>query len=215
MDVEISMLPSVNSRDLYVRAKIEHYHDLAEECRSAGRYHAALRLVDSILVLEPDNRGALNLQNSVNSCLKLISCDPGSNGHELRPTNGHSRSEIIMVADQDARVLANLIDTFERSGFPAVGAGSYDEALEVLMVSAPHVIISEVNFETGPRGYDLFEQVRTTKRQDALFFLLTTRHDRDAELVGRRLGVDDFFVKPVDAQSIVATINRLLSRKHA
>jgi PleD family two-component response regulator len=75
-------------------------------------------------------------------------------------------------------------------------------------------VVSEVNFEAGPRGFDLFLWMRSTPSfKDIPFLFHATRIDRDILIAGKRFGVDDFIVKPADGEVIAAAVAQTLLRR--
>ncbi|HCV42607.1 MAG TPA: hypothetical protein DGH68_03915 [Bacteroidetes bacterium] len=76
------------------------------------------------------------------------------------------------------------------------------------------MVVSEVNFENGSLGYDLYLWIRTNIGTERLPFLfLATRIDRDTLIAGKRLGVSDFILKPLDEDLVVASVLNCLARK--
>jgi DNA-binding response OmpR family regulator len=129
------------------------------------------------------------------------------------PKQRHRRNELVLIVDQDERVLTSLTSTLRKHGFRAAGAGSYDEAREAISEYKPDMVVSEVNFENGSVGYDLYLWIRTSVDTGELPFLfLATRIDRDTLIAGKRLGVNDFVLKPLDEELVVASILNCLSR---
>ena len=119
----------------------------------------------------------------------------------------------MLIVDQDERVLTSLTSALRKYGFGAVGAGSYDEAIEAITSYHPDMVVSEVNFENGSVGYDLYLWIRTNIRTRELPFLfLATRIDRDTLIAGKRLGVADFVLKPLDEDLVTASILNCLAR---
>ena len=117
------------------------------------------------------------------------------------------RGVSLSCVDQDERVLTGLGTTLRRHGFRSMGAASYDEATEVLVGHVADVVVSEVNFEAGPRGFDLFLWMRSNPSYREIPFLFHAVHiDRDILIAGKRFGVDDFIVKPADGEVIAAAV---------
>jgi PleD family two-component response regulator len=75
-------------------------------------------------------------------------------------------------------------------------------------------VISEVNFENGPLGFDLYLWVRTNQATAGIpFVFLAMKIDRDTLIAGKKVGVDDFILKPLDADVVTASVIQCLSRK--
>jgi len=203
--------------DTFHRARIEHFLQLSEEYIRMCRYRMAQKTILKVFELEPENRVAKSMQKRVDYVLSTLS----RNGLVSNATDTtvevswrkQKRDEIVLVVDQDERVLTTLSDGLRKYGFNMVSAGSYDEALETLSMVSPGIVISEVNFANGPVGFDLYLWVRTSaKLLDIPFLFLATRVDRETLIAGKRLGVDDFIVKPLDEGVVVASILHCLAR---
>lgn len=210
----IDLTPAEN----FKRAKIEHYLERAQEFVLMSRYGMARKVLDSIFAIDPENSDAKSLSQSIDEAL----------GHILHRGNGQPkspdapaqqgrrpyRSELVLVVDQDERLLVSLTQSLRQYGFQAVAAGSYEEAVETLTMIKPDVVISEVNFESGPRGFDLYLWLKTNAGQYNIPFLfLAARIDRDMLIAGKRFGVDDLILKPVDNDVVTASIINCLARR--
>jgi PleD family two-component response regulator len=200
------------------RARIEHYLLRAEECIQMARYKTAQKAVEKVFSLEPENRAGKSLQKRIDYILATLtrngSSDVGGDGSSEQTWKRQKRHALVMVVDQDERILYALTESLSKHGFDVVAAGGYDEAIEILSIMNPQLILSEVNFANGPMGFDLYLWIRTNARLQGIPFLyLATRVDRETLIAGKRLGVDDFIVKPLDEGIVIASILNCLSRE--
>lgn len=203
----------LSPREAYLKAKIEHWLDRAQECFQMSRYHATLRALEPIFRLDPTNREADDLRKSAEEYLRIALYRQNGDAGEGYGVHASRRSELIMVVDQDERLLMELTTTFRRFGFRTIAADSYEEAMETLSMVRPDLVISEVNFASGPRGFDLFLWLKTNgQHNNAAFIFLAARLDREALIAGKRFGVDDFLLKPVDAEVVATMAVSCLSR---
>jgi PleD family two-component response regulator len=208
-------MPQRDSRVSFRRAKIDHFLERAAECLSMGRFILAREMLDHVRALDPENAPCRELEHTIDGSLKTLT--GRKNGHS---SNGNSnggplrRSRLILVVDQDERLLVSTVEALNKNGFHAAGAASFDEAVEMHGLVNPDAVVSEVNFESGPRGFDLYQWMRNDPRfLDTPFIFLASRIDRDTLIAGKRLGVDDFIPKPADAEVIVASVMNCLSRR--
>ncbi len=202
----------------FKRAKVEHYLERANEYMQMARFTTARKTLDTVFMLDPENSEARVLQQTIDDALTQIM--HRGNGYPRVGETGEGeakrsyRSELVLVVDQDEPLLVSLVQALRQYGFQAVGAGSYDEAIETLAVVRPDVVISEVNFESGPRGFDLYLWLKTNAAQNNIPFLfLAARIDRDMLIAGKRFGVDDLILKPVDNDVVTASIINCLARR--
>jgi len=204
-------------RETYHQAKIEHFVRRAAELVRMGRYTQAGKTVDAILAMDPSNGDAQALRSQIEMTLEELAHRHNGNGNGNGHGNGQiKRRELVLCVDQDERVLTGVGTTLRRHGYRSMGAASYDEAIEILAGLVPDVVVSEVNFEAGPRGFDLFLWMRSNPAYKEIPFLFhATRIDREILIAGKRFGVDDFIVKPADGEVIAAAVAQtLLRRKH-
>ncbi len=211
------------------QAKIEHYLERAEDLRRMARFPAARRAVDLALALDPGNPPCLVIREEIDRILDENGQSGNGNGSvsgdENYPVdNGNGRhggvlkrGELVLMVDQDERVLLKMASSLRSHGYRFLGAGSYEEALEILLRKHPDIVVSEVNFEQGALGFDLFLWMRTNAPfVETPFLFHATRIDRDVLIAGKRFGVDDFIIKPADDDVIAAAVAQsLLRRRHA
>jgi PleD family two-component response regulator len=199
------------------QAKIEHYLQRTEDHLQMARYTTALRTLRTVYQLDSENSAARSLQKRITYYISSLmpgkSQDGGGRGKGFSVANKHRRNELVLLVDQDERVLTSLTSTLRKYGFRAVGASCYDEAIEAVSTYKPDLVVSEVNFENGSVGYDLYLWIRTTvETQEMPFLFLATRIDRDMLIAGKRLGVADFILKPLDDDLVIASILNCLAR---
>jgi CheY-like chemotaxis protein len=204
-------LESLPPRERFLRAKADHFLRKAEECIQMARFSAARRYIGRAEEIDPENAGGKALQSVIEGYLFDIQHRGNGNG-----TNGtkRRRSELVLLVDQDERLLASMGEALRRYGFQVLGAVNYDEAVETMSLITPDVVVSEVNFENGPRGFDLFQWMKNNLTSRSIPFLfLASRIDRETLIAGKRFGVDDFLQKPVDEGVVSASILNCLARR--
>ena len=204
--METDETQDLSPKEAYLKAKVEHWLDRAQECFQMSRYQAALRALEPIFRLDPLNREADDLRRTAEESFKNTLQRPNDDALNGNGSHFSRRPELIMIVDQDERLLMALTATFRRYGFRTIAADSYEEAMETLSIARPDLVISEVNFASGPKGFDLFLWLKTNgQHNNAAFIFLAARLDKEALIAGKRFGVDDFLLKPVDAE-VIATM---------
>ena len=214
IDDSIEGLPP---RDRFLRAKAEHFIRRAEECIEMARYNAARKYLARAEESDPANTAGKDLQAAIEQ--KFLQIQHRGNG--FGSANGDQavrrrRSELVLLVDQDEQLLACLGSALNRYGFQVLGAVSYEEAVETLSLFVPDAVISEVNFENGSRGFDLYQWIKGNIASRSIPFLfLAARIDRETLIAGKRFGVDDFLQKPVDQEVVTASLINCLARRRA
>lgn len=118
--------------------------------------------------------------------------------------------DILIVEDSptQAEYLRKLLSKHNYSCFVAL---SGEEALEILKISTPKLIISDI-IMPGISGYDLCKIVKASdKLKDVIFLLLTVLSDPKDIINGLEVGADGFITKPFDPNYLISTIQFLLS----
>ncbi len=209
-------LEGLTPAEAFRRAKVDHFLQHVKDYVEMGRYLAGLKTLDTVFGLDAANEEGKLLKGTIDDLIAHILKRMTNGKGEKTPETGSRlrRSDLVMIVDQDERLLVSLTGTLRRYGFMAIGASSYEEALETFSMFRPEVVISEVNFETGPKGFDLYLWLKTNSgNQDVPFLFLATRIDRETLIAGKRFGVDDLIMKPVDDDVVIASVINCISRR--
>lgn len=209
-------LQGLTPAEAFRRAKVDHFLQHVRDYVEMGRYLAGLKTLDTVFGLDSSNEEGKLLKGNIDDLVAHV-LKRMTNGKKEAEREVHSRprrSDLVMIVDQDERLLVSLTGTLRKYGFMAIGASSYEEALETYSMFRPEVVISEVNFETGPKGFDLYLWLKTNAgNQDVPFLFLATRIDRETLIAGKRFGVDDLIMKPVDDDVVIASVINCITRR--
>jgi len=119
----------------------------------------------------------------------------------------------ILIVDGDSAFLQELTYRLRLSSFAIITAINIDEALASMKLVKPTFILSAVEFPGSASGFDFFQTLRlTTEGRNIPVFFITSSLDRTTQIIGKRLGVDDFFTKPIDFELLLATLSGKLLR---
>ena len=121
----------------------------------------------------------------------------------------------ILIADDDKTILLALAAKLKKHNYDILTAESVERALEILSLSTPAIILSDLMFEPGKlTGLEFYQQVRSNKRlEDVPFLLMSGVSDEFVVRAGMRMGVDSFFQKPFSLELLLATIEGKIQRK--
>lgn len=119
---------------------------------------------------------------------------------------------MILLADDDRLVLGMLSLGLTRAGYCVEAVDSGDDALAVCQDRTPNLVILDHNM-TGMSGLEVAQRIRQSAN---IPVLMLTAHD-DALLVQRAIevGVNGYFVKPMDARQLIPSIELQLRRGRA
>jgi len=123
-------------------------------------------------------------------------------------------AKILIVEDEDD--LREVIgDELTDEGHSVVAASGGQAALDHLANNTVDLIVSDITMP-GMNGYQFFRSLRETHPQHAQtpFIFMTALVDRDSEIKGLRLGVDDYITKPIDFDVLFLRMETHL-RRHA
>jgi putative two-component system response regulator len=120
--------------------------------------------------------------------------------------------EMILVVEDNDVLRQGIQALLEVEGYVVHTASQGEEALEQLKSITPDLILSDIAMPVMD-GYSFFEQVRSTPEWVSIpFIFLTARKGREDIFTGKKLGVEDYLVKPVTRHELVTTIQSRLSR---
>jgi putative two-component system response regulator len=122
------------------------------------------------------------------------------------------RATILLVED-DLDVCRVLTALLSEPGYDVVSANSAEQAVDVLNVVAPDLILTDVRMG-GMSGIDLCARVKNDPRYEFTpVVILTAVSDLDSRMAGLAAGADDFFSKPVEFAELRARVAALLRVK--
>ena len=118
----------------------------------------------------------------------------------------------ILIVDDDA-VFRELIGTLiGRIGYLTVEASSGEDALEQALAERPSLVVLDVDVP-GVSGYEVCRELRDAYGPSLpIVFVSGTRIDRLDVVGGLLVGADDYLVKPVDPDELLARVRTHLAR---
>lgn len=118
----------------------------------------------------------------------------------------------ILVVDDESAMLNAVADILRGHEFHVLTAEDGLQALQLLGEHTPDLIITDIMM---PRmnGYQLYERVSANPDWVWIPFLFLSGKSDEADVrFGRELGADDYLMKPVDPEDLLATILGRLKR---
>mgnify|MGYP001602803143 FL=1 len=116
----------------------------------------------------------------------------------------------IALVDDDRNILTSVKMTLEGEGFEIDTYSDGQSALEAFYRKQPDIVVLDIKM---PRmdGMDLLQKMRPKISSPVIF--LTSKDDEIDEVLGLRMGVDDYIKKPFSQRLLVARIRALLRRQ--
>ena len=118
--------------------------------------------------------------------------------------------QTIALVDDDRNILTSVSMTLEAEGFAVRTYTDGAEALRALMQQPVDLAVLDIKM---PRmdGMELLEKLR--KSSDLPVIFLTSKDDEVDELMGLRMGADDYIKKPFSQRLLIERIRTLLRRE--
>lgn len=120
----------------------------------------------------------------------------------------------ILVVDDSAENLQFIEAVLGLSEYQIETASNGQAALEKLMQSPPHLVISDVMMPVMD-GVELTHQIRKKQGSNYIPILLITAQQQSDVVEGLDAGADDFIRKPVEIDELLARVRCLLRLKHS
>mgnify|MGYP002623230317 FL=1 len=118
----------------------------------------------------------------------------------------------IALVDDDRNILTSVSMTLEAEGFEVETYNDGQAALDAFAKRLPDMAVFDIKM---PRmdGMDLLQRVRQKTTMPVIF--LTSKDDEIDEVLGLRMGADDYVKKPFSQRLLVERIRALLRRQEA
>jgi DNA-binding NarL/FixJ family response regulator len=118
----------------------------------------------------------------------------------------------VVVADADEGFRREIGRALTAAGFEVVEAASGDEALAAALDDGAVLAVLDVRL-AGISGYEVCRRLREARGDRvAIVFVSADRVESSDRVAGLIVGADDYLVKPVARDEIVARVRRLLAR---
>ena len=127
----------------------------------------------------------------------------------LIQSNAQSNLASIALVDDDRNILTSVSMTLEAEGFEVRTYSDGDSALRGLSARPADLAILDIKM---PRmdGMELLGRLRRQSKMPVIF--LTSKEDEVDEILGLRMGADDYIKKPFSQRLLIERIRTLLRR---
>ena len=118
--------------------------------------------------------------------------------------------QTIALVDDDRNILTSVSMALEAEGFEVRTYADGDEALRGITTRPVDLAVLDIKM---PRmdGMELLQRLRKVSKMPVIF--LTSKDDEIDELLGLRMGADDYIKKPFSQRLLIERIRALLRRE--
>jgi two-component system KDP operon response regulator KdpE len=117
--------------------------------------------------------------------------------------------KLILVADDEARMVRFVRMNLELEGYQVSEAGSGIEALEKVRDDLPDLVLLDVMMPEMD-GFETLERLREISTVPVI--MLTVKGDEEDRIRGLELGADDYVTKPFSPRELASRIRAVLRR---
>lgn len=125
----------------------------------------------------------------------------------------HDPSPLVLCAEDHEALRLDICDELREAGYAVIEAADGDEVLDQIenLAMTPDLILCDINMP-GRNGYQVLERLRNHHPDlaDTPFVFLTAFSQTRDIIDGKRLGADDYLIKPIDYDLLLATVEARL-----
>ena len=118
-------------------------------------------------------------------------------------------NELILVVDDEPKIVKLARDYLEQAGFRVVAAGDGNGGLDTARRDHPDLAVLDLSLP-GMDGLDVCRALR--KESSVPIIMLTARVEEADRLIGLELGADDYVTKPFSPRELVARVRAIFRR---
>lgn len=118
---------------------------------------------------------------------------------------------LILVVEDEEALRNDIVEELQEAGYHALAAADGQQALDLLEDTTPDLLLCDITMP-GLDGYEVLRALRRQRPELATtpFVFLTALSEPREVIEGKLLGADDYLVKPVDYDLMLATIEARL-----
>jgi DNA-binding response OmpR family regulator len=125
------------------------------------------------------------------------------------PRSGHRDGKLILVVDDEPRMIGFIRMNLELEGHQVIEAHSGLEALDAIRTKLPDVVLLDVMMP----DMDGFETLRLLREFSSIpVIMLTAKGEENDKVYGLELGADDYVTKPFGPRELSSRIKAVLRR---
>lgn len=119
-------------------------------------------------------------------------------------------SQKITLIDDDRNILTSVSMALETEGFSVKTFSDSEEGLKGVVATPPDLVVLDIKM---PRmdGMEVLSKLREQSSIPVIF--LTSKDDEVDEVIGLRMGADDYITKPFSQRLLIERIRALLRRQ--
>lgn len=120
----------------------------------------------------------------------------------------------VLLLDDEKPFLDILKGVLTEAGYYCFTAATGEEGLHLLETMTPDIIVCDINFsKPNMSGFAFYEKFRSIDKFLTTPFLFLSGLDQDVLIrMGKKLGADDYLLKPIDTELLLATVEGKLRR---
>lgn len=120
--------------------------------------------------------------------------------------------ETILLVEDNQVLRDGMKSLLEQEEYHIMSAAHGADGLDQMQTITPDLILADISMPEMD-GHAFFEAVRARPEWVSIpFIFLTARREREYVLAGKKLGVEDYLLKPVSPDELLTTIRSHLSR---
>ena len=119
-------------------------------------------------------------------------------------------NHICLIADDYGTALRLIKDSLQQMGFSCLEAENGNQAIELIQQTTLDLVIADVNMPEK-NGLELLKDIRADDNMKDLPVVLTMLEPLDDLIYdGKKLGMNDYLVKPFDVFTLSKTLDKVI-----
>lgn len=116
----------------------------------------------------------------------------------------------IFLVDDDRNILTSVSMALETEGYEVETFNDGESGLEAILKNNPDLVVLDVKM---PRmdGIEVLTKLRESSQTPVIF--LTSKDDEIDQIIGLRMGADDYITKPFSQRLLIERVKTLLRRR--
>ena len=116
----------------------------------------------------------------------------------------------VLIADDEPNIVTSLEFLMEQSGYTVRVARNGEEALQLVGVFEPDLILLDVMLPLRS-GFEVCQKIRENAAWSQIKIVMLTAKGRDIEVTkGLALGADAYITKPFSTKELLARVRQML-----
>lgn len=120
----------------------------------------------------------------------------------------------VLIVDDEKEIVEFLSNFLRRKNIKVFCATNVEEAIDIFIKERPELVFLDIKMDMPEDGFVVLEKIReVASEEETKVIMLTGKEERSAMIKSKKLGAQDYLIKPIDLVAFDRLVSHYLEKK--